>query len=242
MPGPGAAGSPRLIAAGRVRRDHLLLSARSRARVVFEELYAAGRSSWSWCRRAPSASGCAAPPPGSAASIRRSASAPGSPKARRHREIDGRLYVLEKPLKGDVALHQGRPRRPLGQPDLPEIGAQLQPDDGDGGRTDRSSRCAEIVELGELDPEMIVTPGIFVDRVVVVGGTSMKPLMPLKRRQIAWRAAQDLPRRRLCESRDRSADAMVRRSIMPAVRRDRLPQRERRPRGRPGARPGNEDH
>ena len=29
----------------------------------------------------------------------------------------------------------------------------------------------EVVELGALDPEHIVTPGIFVDRVVAVGDT-----------------------------------------------------------------------
>jgi 3-oxoadipate CoA-transferase alpha subunit len=40
-----------------------------------------------------------------------------------------------------------------------------------------AARCTiaqvnEIVELGQLDPEIIVTPGIFVKRVVLVGGKS----------------------------------------------------------------------
>jgi 3-oxoadipate CoA-transferase alpha subunit len=30
------------------------------------------------------------------------------------------------------------------------------------------AQVSEIVELGSLDPETIVTPGIFVDRVVVI--------------------------------------------------------------------------
>ena len=82
-------------------------------------------------------------------------------------EIDGRMYVLEKPLKGDVAL--------------------LSADRGDrwGNLTYRKSarnfnptmamaadlsvvQVRRIVELGELDPEMIVTPGIFIDRLVEV--------------------------------------------------------------------------
>jgi 3-oxoadipate CoA-transferase alpha subunit len=84
-----------------------------------------------------------------------------------HHEIDGRMYVLEKPLKGDVAL--------------------LSADRGDrwGNLTYRKSarnfnptmamaadlsvvQVRRIAELGELDPEMIVTPGIFIDRVVHV--------------------------------------------------------------------------
>src|SRR5712671_5091127 len=86
-----------------------------------------------------------------------------------HHEIDGRMYVLEKPLKGDVAL--------------------LSADRGDrwGNLTYRKSarnfnptmamaaslsvvQVSHIVELGELDPEMIITPGIFIDRVVHVPG------------------------------------------------------------------------
>jgi 3-oxoadipate CoA-transferase alpha subunit len=40
-----------------------------------------------------------------------------------------------------------------------------------------AARCTiaqvnEVVELGLLDPEVIVTPGIFVKRVVLVGGNS----------------------------------------------------------------------
>ena len=84
-----------------------------------------------------------------------------------HHEIDGRMYVLEKPLKGDVAL--------------------LSADRGDrwGNLTYRKSarnfnptmamaadlsivQVRRIVELGELDPEVIVTPGIFIDRLVEV--------------------------------------------------------------------------
>jgi 3-oxoadipate CoA-transferase alpha subunit len=40
-----------------------------------------------------------------------------------------------------------------------------------------AARCTiaqvnEVVELGQLDPEVIVTPGIFVKRVALVGGNS----------------------------------------------------------------------
>ena len=40
-----------------------------------------------------------------------------------------------------------------------------------------AARCTiaqvnEVVELGDIDPEMVVTPGIFVKRVVLAGGKS----------------------------------------------------------------------
>ena len=82
------------------------------------------------------------------------------------REIDGRDYVLEYPIRGDVALigaHRGRPDR---QPRLPQDRPQLRAGDGDRGRAPRSSQVREVVPVGELDPEVVVTPGIYVDRVL----------------------------------------------------------------------------
>ena len=75
-------------------------------------------------------------------------------------------YVLEYPIQGDVALIRRHRGRPDGQPRLPQDRPQLRPGDGDRGDDDRSRRCAEVVEIGELDPEAVVTPGIYVDRVV----------------------------------------------------------------------------
>ncbi len=49
------------------------------------------------------------------------------------REIDGRHYVLEYPIKADFALIKAHQGRPLGQPGLSQGGAQLWPDHGDSG-------------------------------------------------------------------------------------------------------------
>ena len=57
-------------------------------------------------------------------------------KGKETREIDGRMYVLEAPLARRLRLHQGRARRPLGQPHVPHDGAQLRAGDGDGGEDD----------------------------------------------------------------------------------------------------------
>ena len=59
------------------------------------------------------------------------------------REIDGRHYVLEKPLLADFAFVKAWKGDRAGQPDLPEDRAQLQSDDGDRrARDDRRSRSA----------------------------------------------------------------------------------------------------
>ena len=49
------------------------------------------------------------------------------------REIDGKLYVFEKPLHGRFRADQGPSRRSLGQSHLSQVGAQFQSGDGDGG-------------------------------------------------------------------------------------------------------------
>jgi len=164
--GTGRRGLAALLAAGRVRRI-ICSFPRSSGSVVFEELYAAGRIELELV------------PQGIISERMRCAAAglggfysPVSVGTRladgkEHHEIDGRMYVLEKPLKGDFAL--------------------LSADRGDrwGNLTYRKSarnfnptmamaadlsivQVRRIVELGELDPEVIVTPGIFIDRLVEV--------------------------------------------------------------------------
>ena len=85
--------------------------------------------------------------------------------------IDGRDYVLEYPIHGDVALI-GAHAATAGQPRLPQDRPQLRPGHGDRRRPSRSRRSTEVVELGELDPEAVVTPGIYVDRVVESTGVA----------------------------------------------------------------------
>jgi 3-oxoadipate CoA-transferase alpha subunit len=70
--------------------------------------------------------------------------------------------VLEYPIKADFALikaHQGDRWGNL----VSQSGAQLRPDYGD--RRKNHHRFA-AGELGDLDPENIITPGIFVQRVL----------------------------------------------------------------------------
>jgi 3-oxoadipate CoA-transferase alpha subunit len=84
------------------------------------------------------------------------------------REIDGRLHVFENPLKGDVALIKARTADRWGNLAYAKSARNFNP----VMATAAELTVVEVdtmVELGEMDPEAIVTPSIFVDRVVVVG-------------------------------------------------------------------------
>ncbi|MGD9958382.1 3-oxoacid CoA-transferase subunit A [Nocardioides sp.] len=83
------------------------------------------------------------------------------------RVIDGRTYVLELPLKGDVALIRAHRADRLGNLVYRKTGRNFGPVMATAATT-VIAQVSEVVEPGSLDPEVIVTPGIYVDRVVAV--------------------------------------------------------------------------
>lgn len=84
------------------------------------------------------------------------------------RVIDGRAYVLEHPIHADVALISALRGDRWGNLVFRETARNFGPVMATAART-TIAQVDEIVPLGALDPEAIVTPGIFVDRVVAVG-------------------------------------------------------------------------
>jgi len=85
------------------------------------------------------------------------------------REIDGRPYVLEMPLKGDVAFCKAQKSDRWGNLVYRKAARNFNPTMAMAADL-TVVQVKEVVELGGLDPEMIHTPGIFVDRVVQVAG------------------------------------------------------------------------
>jgi 3-oxoadipate CoA-transferase alpha subunit len=83
------------------------------------------------------------------------------------REIDGATYVLEKPIRGDLALCRADRADRWGNLTYRKSARNFNPVMAQAGAL-TVVQVRETVELGVLDPETIVTPGIFVDRVVVV--------------------------------------------------------------------------
>ncbi|KAA0077587.1 3-oxoacid CoA-transferase subunit A [Tardiphaga sp. P9-11] len=84
------------------------------------------------------------------------------------REIDGVLHVFEKPLKGDIALLRAKKADRWGNLIYDQSARNFNPIMAMAA--DLSVvQVNEMVELGSLDPEAVVTPSIFIDRVLVVG-------------------------------------------------------------------------
>jgi 3-oxoadipate CoA-transferase, alpha subunit len=83
------------------------------------------------------------------------------------REIDGRTYVLESALYGDVALVEAWRADRWGNLVYREAGRNFNPVMATAAAM-TIVQTQHVAELGDIDPETIVTPGIFVNRVVHV--------------------------------------------------------------------------
>jgi 3-oxoadipate CoA-transferase, alpha subunit len=90
------------------------------------------------------------------------------------REIDGKRYVLEMPLRGDVALIQALRGDRWGNLVYRKSARNFNPVMAMAADL-TVAQVAEIVELGAIDPDCVHTPGIFVDRLVVVHRERKKP-------------------------------------------------------------------
>jgi 3-oxoadipate CoA-transferase, alpha subunit len=83
------------------------------------------------------------------------------------REIGGKQYVLEHPIHGDVALIKAEVGDRWGNLVYRKAARNFGPVMAMAAKQTIAS-VHRIAELGELDPESIVTPGIFVHRIVQI--------------------------------------------------------------------------
>jgi 3-oxoadipate CoA-transferase alpha subunit len=83
------------------------------------------------------------------------------------REINGRQYVLEYPIHGDVALVKAEKGDRWGNLSYRMAAHNFGPVMAAAAKFTVAT-VHEIVELGQLDPEAVVTPGIYVSKVVKV--------------------------------------------------------------------------
>ena len=81
------------------------------------------------------------------------------------REIGGRHYVLEYPIHGDLALIKAERGDRWGNLTYRRAARNFGPVMATAARRTVAS-VHEVVELGALDPETVVTPGIFVSSIV----------------------------------------------------------------------------
>jgi 3-oxoacid CoA-transferase subunit A len=90
------------------------------------------------------------------------------------REIDGREYVMEKALHADVALIKAWRGDRYGNLVYRKTARNFNPAMATAAKL-TIAEVEELVEPGELDPDLIVTPGIYVNR-IVVGAAYRKPI------------------------------------------------------------------
>jgi acetate CoA/acetoacetate CoA-transferase alpha subunit len=85
--------------------------------------------------------------------------------------IDEKKYLVEPALTADVAIVHAKKADPFGNLIYDKSGRNLNPLVAMAGKF-TIAEVDEIVPLGELDPESIVTPGIFVDMVILSRGVT----------------------------------------------------------------------
>ncbi|AOR79911.1 3-oxoadipate CoA transferase subunit A [Sphingomonas sp. LH128] len=83
------------------------------------------------------------------------------------REIDGRHYVLEYPIQADFALIKAHKGDRWGNLVFRKTARNFGPIMAMAAKT-TIAQVSQIVPLGDIDPEVVVTPGIFVQRVVAI--------------------------------------------------------------------------
>ena len=168
--GNGRVGLAALLANGQVRKIICSFPRQSDS-YVFDELYRAGKVELELV------------PQGNLAERMRAAGAGigaffcptgvGTPLAegKEQRAIDGRDYVLEYPIKGDVALIKAFRADTLGNLVYRKTARNFGPVMATAAKI-TIAQVAEILQPGGLDPEVVITPGIFVDRIVQIAGVS----------------------------------------------------------------------
>jgi 3-oxoadipate CoA-transferase alpha subunit len=164
--GNGDTGLAALLAKGRVRKVVCSFPRQSDS-WVFDDLYRSGRIELDLV------------PQGNLAERLRAAGAGigaffcptgvGTPLAagKETRVIDGRTYVLEYPIRGDVALVKAHVADRMGNLVYRKTARNFGPVMAAAAAT-TVVQVSDVVELGAIDPEVVVTPGIYVDRVVAV--------------------------------------------------------------------------
>ena len=84
-------------------------------------------------------------------------------EGKEHREFDGETYIMETGLTADVSIVKAWKADPEGNLVFRKTARNFNPMMATAGKV-TIAEVEEIVELGELDPDGIHTPGIFVQR------------------------------------------------------------------------------
>jgi 3-oxoadipate CoA-transferase alpha subunit len=164
--GNGDTGLAALLAAGRVRKVICSFPRQSDS-WVFDGLYRAGKIELEVVPQGNLAERIRAAGAGIGAFY--CPTAVGTPLAegKEVRTIDGRDYLLEYPIAGDVALIRAHVADRMGNLVYRKTARNFGPVMATAAAV-TIAQVSEIVDVGGLDPEAVVTPSIYVDRLVEV--------------------------------------------------------------------------
>jgi 3-oxoadipate CoA-transferase, alpha subunit len=164
--GSGRTDVAKLLASGHVRK--LVCSyPRTSGSVVFEEMYSAGRLELELVPQGTLSERLRAAAAGIGGFYTPTAAGTKLAAGKETRTLNGRDYVLEMPLKGDVALIKAERADRWGNLTYRLAARNFGPTMAAAADL-TIVQARHIVELGGIDPEQVVTPGLFVDRVVHV--------------------------------------------------------------------------
>jgi 3-oxoadipate CoA-transferase, alpha subunit len=164
--GNGDSGLAALLAAGLVRRIVCSFPRQSDS-YVFDRLYRDGRIELELVPQGTLAERLRAAGAGIGAFYCRTGVGTPLAEGKEVRTIDGRDHLLEFPIRGDVALIKAHRADTAGNLVYRKTARNFGPVMATAATT-TVVQVSEVVEAGGLDPESVVTPGIYVDRVVAV--------------------------------------------------------------------------
>jgi 3-oxoadipate CoA-transferase alpha subunit len=170
--GNGTTGLAALLGAGRVRKI-ICSFPRQADSQIFDGLYRAGKLELELVPQGTLAERIRAAGAGIGGFY--TPTAYGTPLAdgKETRELNGKHYVFELPLHADYALIKADRADRWGNLTYRKTARNFGPIMASAAKV-AVAQVREIVELGELEPEAIVTPGIFVKRVVRVSAAPAK--------------------------------------------------------------------
>jgi len=153
-----------LLKAGRVRKI-ICSFPRQADSYVFDELYRSGKLELELVPQGNLAERIRAAGAGVGAFFSPTGYGTDLAKGKETREINGKHYVLEMPIYGDVALIRAEKGDRWGNLVYRKAARNFGPVMATAARLTVAT-VHEVVELGALDPESVVTPGIFVSKIV----------------------------------------------------------------------------
>ena len=168
--GNGDTGLAALLTAGRVRKI-ICSFPRQRDSWVFDTLYRAGKIELEVVPQGNLAERMRAAGAGIGAFFGPTGVGTSLAEGKELRTIDGRDYVLELPIRGDVALIAAHRGDRVGNLTYRKTARNFGPVMAAAART-TIVQVGQVVQPGDIDPEVVVTPGIYVDTILDLGATT----------------------------------------------------------------------